>query len=325
MIAKTTFFKLKTPVVFIIFNRPETTERVFEEIRKARPLKLFVVADGHRADCPGEEEKCAEVRAIIDRVDWDCEVIKNYSTKNLGCGARPATGISWVFEQVEEAIILEDDCLPHPSFFQFCQELLEHYRDDDRIMQISGDNFQFGEGRSDYSYYFSMFSHPVSIWGWATWRRAWEKYDHNIKLWPEIRAGGWLKTYLGNNRVSAYWTMIFDEIYNRQYTSCWDYQWTFCRWIQEGLCIVPNQNLISNIGWGNDATHTTLSGSISIWDNIPSKEMKFPLKHPPYVLRDRKADEANLKMNWANLPVRIVRLIMRVIHLGKKTISLSTK
>jgi len=294
-------FKLTTPVAFIIFNRPDTTAQVFAEIRRVKPTKLLVIADGPRKDRPGEAEKCAQARAIIDKVDWECEVLKNYGDKNMGCGGRVASGLSWVFEQVEEAIILEDDCVPHPSFFQFCQELLEKYRYDDRIMQISGDNFLFGKRRTDYSYYFSMFSHPVLIWGWASWRRAWEKYDYDIKLWPQIRDRGMLKSYFGNNRLSDNWTRIFDEVYDNKFT--WDYQWTFCRWIQSGLCIVPNQNLISNIGWGQDATHTITPNTI--WDNIPRKEMGFPLNHPPYVLCDYDADRYVLKRAWPNLINRI--------------------
>ncbi len=158
---------IRTPVALIIFNRPDTTERVFAEIAKARPPKLFIIADGPREDRPGEAERCASARAIVDRVDWNCEVQKNYSDVNLGCGARPATGISWVFDQVEEAIILEDDCIAHPTFFRFCDELLEKYRDDERIMHIAGNNFQFGNQRTSFSYFFS---HHNICWGWASWR-----------------------------------------------------------------------------------------------------------------------------------------------------------
>src|SRR5512139_3287315 len=173
-------WQLKTPVAFIIFNRPDTAERVFAEIAKARPPKLLVVADGPRANRSGEAEKCAATRAIIDRVDWDCEVLTNFSDTNLGCKNRVSSGIDWVFEQVPEAIILEDDCLPHPTFFRFCEELLERYRDDERIGMISGDNFQLGQKRTDASYYFSRYNH---IWGWASWRRAWRHYDREASAW----------------------------------------------------------------------------------------------------------------------------------------------
>lgn len=152
-------WRLTTPVAFLVFNRPDTTIRVFEEIRRARPPKLLVVADGARADRPGEAEKCAQVRAIVEQVDWECGVLKNYADDNMGCKRRISSGLDWVFANVEEAIILEDDCLPHPSFFRFCEELLRRYRDDERVMMISGDNFQFGKKRTDYSYYFSKYPH----------------------------------------------------------------------------------------------------------------------------------------------------------------------
>src|SRR4029453_18315014 len=155
---------LRTPVAFFIFNRPEATARVFGEIAKVKPARLFVIADGPRQSRLGEAEKCAAARAIIERVDWDCEILKNYSDVNVGCGIRIATGISWVFEQVEAAIILEDDCLPHQTFFRFCEELLEKYRDDEGVMHIAGNNLLFGRRQMPFSYCFSYFT---PSWGWA--------------------------------------------------------------------------------------------------------------------------------------------------------------
>ncbi|MFM6693784.1 MAG: glycosyltransferase family 2 protein, partial [Microcystis panniformis] len=274
-----TDFQLTTPVAFLIFNRPDTTARVFEAIRQAKPPKLLVVADGPRPDRADDIEKCKAARAVIEGVDWDCEVLKNYSDLNLGCGKRPATGITWVFEQVEEAIILEDDCLPHATFFRFCEELLNYYRQDERIMVISGNNFQFGRNRTDYSYYFSRYNH---IWGWASWRRAWQYFDYDLKLWPKIRKENWLTSILENRKVVKYWTKNFQRTYEGDPT-VWDYRWTFACWIQNGLTILPNHNLVSNIGFGEDATHTI--GSKSRVANLPVKEMNFPLKHPPFLLR----------------------------------------
>ena len=197
-----TDWQLQTPVVLLIFNRPDTTERVFETIRQAKPPKLLVVADGPRADKPGEAEKCAAVRAILDRVDWDCQVIQNYADTNLGCRERVSSGLNWVFETVEEAIILEDDCLPHPTFFRFCEELLERYRHDDRIMTISGNNLQFGRPHTEDGYYFSRYTH---IWGWASWRRAWRFYDLEMKAWPELRNTNWLAEKMKSERSANYW------------------------------------------------------------------------------------------------------------------------
>ena len=258
-------YQLKTPVVFIIFNRPDTTSRVFAEIAKARPPKLLVIADGPRANHPDDAEKCAAVRAIVDNVDWDCEVLTNYSNVNLGCKRRVSSGLDWVFDIVEEAIILEDDCLPHPTFFQFCEELLEKYRDDERIAMISGNNFLVGKKRTEYSYYFSRYTH---IWGWASWRRAWDNYDVDMKLWPEIRDGGWLDDLLDNKKGVWYWNYIFQNVYKGKIDS-WDYQWTFSCWIQSAMTIIPTVNLVSNIGFGSGAVHTKEENKFSNMLNKP--------------------------------------------------------
>ena len=280
---------MKTPVAFLIFNRPDTTEKVFEAIRQAQPLKLLVVADGARSDRPSEAEKCQATRAIIDRVDWECEVLTNYSDVNLGCKTRVSSGLNWVFDHVEEAIILEDDCLPDPSFFLFCEKLLNYYREDERIMVISGDNFQFGRKRTDYSYYFSRYNH---CWGWATWKRAWQYYDLEMKLWQEIRDGNWLEYILHKPRAVKYWNKVFQASYDRIIDS-WDYQWTYTCWIQNGLTILPNVNLVSNIGFGTEGTHTTSNNSPVA--KLPTEKMYFPLRHPPFIIRDAEADEFTQK------------------------------
>lgn len=281
---------MKTPVAFLIFKRPDTTEKVFEAIRQVKPTKLLVVADGPRTDQPGEAEKCTAARAIVERVDWDCEVLKNYSDINLGCGLRPATGITWVFEQVEEAIILEDDCVPHPTFFRFCKELLEKYRDDQRIMHISGNNFQFGNKRSEYSYYFSRYTHS---WGWATWRRAWQYYDFKMKHLPQILEEGWLNKLLQDRKAIQYWNRIFQEAYEAEQTHIWDYQWNFACFIRSGLSVISNVNLVSNIGFNTEATHTL--DSLSPCASVPAEVMCFPLSHPPFVICDTQADNFDLK------------------------------
>ncbi|MGC1799486.1 MAG: hypothetical protein WA701_03795, partial [Solirubrobacterales bacterium] len=189
-------WEFRTPVAMLIFNRPETTARVFERVREARPPKLLVVADGPRADRPGEAGRCREARAVVEAVDWPCELMTDYSEVNLGCGKRISSGLDWVFDSVEEAIVLEDDCLPHPSFFRFCEELLKRYRAEERVVHVSGDNFQSAgraggavgrllrlAGRSwSPSYYFSRYAH---VWGWASWRRAWSDYDFEMTAWRD--------------------------------------------------------------------------------------------------------------------------------------------
>jgi hypothetical protein len=289
-------FKLTTPVAFIIFNRPDTTERVFAEIAKAKPSKLLVVADGARTDKSGEAEKVAATRAIIERVDWDCEVLTNYSDINLGCKRRVSSGIDWVFEQVEEAIILEDDCLPDSSFFRFCEELLKRYRYDQRIGMISGDNFQFGNRRNDDSYYFSKYVH---IWGWASWRDRWQSsYDVELKKWPAIRDGGWLEDMLGNKKEAVNWKGVFERTYKGEIDT-WDFQWVFANWVEGRINIMPNVNLISNIGFGADATHTVSGCHL---ENLPVDKVLFPMAHPVGVFRNLQADLFTIQQSL-NMPL----------------------
>lgn len=274
---------LTTPVALLIFNRPETTAQVFAAIRAARPTTLLVVADGPRPERAGEAERCAAARAVVEQVDWPCDVLRNYADVNLGCRRRVSSGLDWVFETVEEAIILEDDCVPHPTFFRFCAELLERYRDDERVMHISGDNFQTAPLRSAYSYYFSRYPH---VWGWASWRRAWQHYDVDLKLWPELRAGGWLLDWLGEADSARYWSRTMESCY-RRLIDTWDFQWTLACWAQSGLSILPAVNLVSNVGFNTEATHTRFGSRLA---NLPTQPLEFPLRHPPFILRDSRAD-----------------------------------
>jgi hypothetical protein len=290
-------YRCKSPVAFLVFNRPGTTSRVFAEIARARPQKLLVVADGPRHDRLGESDRCAEVRRIIEGVDWDCEVLTNYAEENLGCERRVSSGIDWVFANVDEAIFLEDDCLPHPSFFRFCDEMLKRFRNNDKIMTICGDNFQFGSRPSNYSYYFSRYCH---IWGWASWRRAWNFYDVRISDWPKLKKSGWLHDILENKRDVRYWENIFDQTHQGK-TGTWDHQWLFACWQQSGLSVLPGVNLISNIGFGADATHTRGKGGKVA--SMATQEMTFPLTDPPAIICDSAADD-----NTARLFFRTSRL-----------------
>jgi hypothetical protein len=277
-------YELKTPVAMLIYRRPHTTEKVFEAVRQAKPPKLLVVANAPRPEKEGEAEKCAQTRAIIERVDWDCEVLTNYADSYLSCLGRIYSGLDWVFNTVEQAIILEDDCVPHPSFFRYCQELLEHYQDDERIVAVCGDNFQMGRRRTEDSYYFSRYTH---FWGWASWRRAWQNYDPEMKLWPELRDKGWLTDVLGDPKAVRWWRNTFQTTYDKGIDT-WDWQWIFASWVQNGLAIAPNVNLVSNIGFNAAAAHT---GDVYDWRaNMPTQEMTFPLKHPQAVIQNAKAD-----------------------------------
>lgn len=212
---------LNTPVAFIVFNRPDLTRLTFEAIRKQQPAQLFLIADGQRSGHPSDAVQCTEVRKIVERIDWPCEVRFNYSERNLGCKDRIVTGLDWVFSQVEQAIILEDDCLPHPDFFMFCEAMLHRYWDDSRVMVITGNNHQGGRRRGDASYYFSKYPH---IWGWATWRRAWNLNDSTLAFWPSWKNSASWKKYIPDRLERTYWTDRFNEVRQGNQT-IWSYQW----------------------------------------------------------------------------------------------------
>lgn len=274
---------LKTPVLFVVFNRPKLAQRVLAAIRQAKPSRLFIAADGPRTGKPGDYEKCQAVRTILrDGIDWDCEVRTLLRDRNLGCKAAVSSAITWLFEQVEEGIILEDDTLPTPDFFPFCQELLNKYRDNPTVVHISGNNFQFGRKRGDASYYFSIYNHN---WGWATWRRAWQFYDVTMTSYPVHRQDeAWLKR-LSSSGEREYWLSCFDRTWRGQIDT-WDFQWTFAVWLQGGLSILPNANLVSNIGHGSNATHTSATSNLA---NVATGRLSA-LIHPSEVTTDARAD-----------------------------------
>lgn len=305
--------KLDTPVAFFIFNRPDTTQKVFNEIKKAKPPIMLVVADGARN--PGEEEKCRAARAIIEQVDWDCDVRKNYSDKNLGCKGRVSSGLDWVFENVDRCIILEDDCLPHQSFFYFCQELLEKYKNNERIMHITGDNFQSQNAsfQCKESYYFSRISH---IWGWASWRRAWKHYDLNIRDWPKIKESGLLRKLFRDDGATARWEEKFDAYHEGKIDS-WDGQWSFACMANNGLCIVPKVNLISNIGFDVSATHSS-NLRRDRFANLPAFPIEFPLIHPNKIEANEQADRFTQEYvfgahNYRGVGQRFRRFIRKIM------------
>ncbi len=273
---------MKTPVLFLIFNRPHTTARVFETIRQARPPRLYVAGDGARENREGEAEKVAKARKIATQVDWPCELKILFREKNLGCKKAVSSAITWFFEQEEQGIILEDDCLPHPDFFRFCEVLLDYYANDERIFVITGNNFQNGQKRGNASYYFSKYNH---CWGWATWRRAWEYYQGNIPFWPEwSRSEDWLRK-IPNRAERRYWQKIFNQVYQNKIDS-WAYPWTASVWYAGGLTATPNVNLVSNIGFGDDATHTV---EINQFANLPTSFIGYII-HPNEVIQDIEAD-----------------------------------
>lgn len=280
--------RLSTPIVFIVFNRPQVTERVFSEIRKVKPKHLLIIGDGPRESIISDAENCRLVRDIVSQVDWDCQTLTNFSSVNLGCKKRITTGLSWVFENVPEAIILEDDCLPEPSFFEFCELMLDRYRDNKSVGIISGDNFSSLSFPMTASYYFSRYAH---IWGWACWRRTWEKYSSEIEFWPSFKDSAQFNRLVFNSSEKAYWSSIFERVY-RGLIDTWDYQLTLSMWRFNFVSVVPAVNLIKNIGFGQDATHTKSNSPLS---NITTHPMKFPLVHPRDIQVDNFFDEIESK------------------------------
>lgn len=278
---------MRSAVLFIVFNRPDTTKKVFEMIRKAQPPRLYVTADGSRPDKAGDKEKCQEVRRIATAVDWDCEVKTLFREKNLGPKIAISSAIDWFFEHEEEGVILEDDVLPLPTFFQYCDELLERYRHDARVGVISGCNFVSKRFTPKESYFFSWHNH---VWGWASWRRAWQYYDITMQAWPEWRDKGGLKSVLDRNKLfESYWTSIFDIAYNGGIIT-WDYQWTFTCWYHGMITALPAHNQTYNIGFARpDAVHTTGNVPDYIKKSIPEL-LEFPLTHTVNVERSVDAD-----------------------------------
>lgn len=270
----------EAPVAFLIFNRPEHTKRSFAAIRAARPKRLFIIADGPRT--PEEKRLCEEVRNITEKIDWDCQVERKYSDINLGCDPCSTAGISWVFTKVDRLIFIEDDGLPHPDFFPYCNELLEKYKDDTRIMNISGDNFHQKnlEFSCQESYFFT--SIPL-MHGFATWRRAWNLYDDTMSKWPEVKKRGLLDSIFVDFATRTHFSYKFDQYYNGALTN-WDGKWTFAHIINRSLSISPQVNLVTNIGYGQDATNSKNSED---WKaNLPTKPLPFPIVHPQIIMLD---------------------------------------
>jgi hypothetical protein len=275
--------QLKTPVVYLVYNRPKCVKRTFPVICSVKPRVLFLIADGPKPDCATDFENCSKVREILENIDWPCKVYRNYSESNMGLKKRVSSGLSWVFEHVSEAIILEDDCLPHPEFFEFCEILLKRYESDERIWTVTGDNFQNGKRRGKASYYFSKYPH---CWGWATWARAWKNYQGDIPFWPSWRESRGWKYFHNNRNEEKYWRAIFDKVYTGKINS-WSYPWIGTVWYHNGLTATPNVNLVSNIGFGADGTHCLQN------DKRNGMQVKSigSCIHPIKIQKDNRADK----------------------------------
>ncbi len=275
-------YKTRSAVLFIIFNRPDTTNRVFSEIRKARPRRLYIAADAPRKERPQEIQLCEQTRSIVKKIDWDCEVKTLFQEDNLGCRASVPTAIDWFFKQEEEGIILEDDCLPANSFFKFCDVMLEKYRNDTRVWHISGCNLQEGKQWGDGSYYFSNRAH---VWGWANWRRVWSAYNQKLDNYDNKQVEAKLLNIYPDPLIVKAWKNIYNQLKSGSINS-WAYYLDFILFFNNGLNIIPNVNLISNLGYGDDSTNT--KDKNHRFANVPLKEISV-INHPQFILPEKKS------------------------------------
>ena len=272
-----------TPILYLIFNRPNLTKITFQSIRSIKPKKLFIAADGPRKGIFEDKEKCQEVREIVSKIDWFCDVKFLFRDENLGCGKAVSEAITWFFSNVDEGIILEDDCFPDESFFYFCSVLLNKYRDNEKIMHIGSNNFQNGIKRGNSDYYFSTIPH---IWGWATWKRALDKYNFDLNLFSSNYFFDILKTVYKNKYLINYWIDKFISMSMHEIDT-WDYQWHFAILKYQGIAISPNKNLVSNKGFGLDSTHTNIIDPLV---SDLNRNSIFHIKHPKRVKICHKAD-----------------------------------
>jgi len=273
-----------TPVLFLIYNRQELTFETFEQIKKIKPKKLYVAADGPKKNKPNDYKNCEQTRQILLGIDWDCQVKTLFRESNLGCKIAVSSAINWFFENEEAGIIIEDDIIADKDFFLFCEEMLTKYADDNRIMHIAGNNLQFGWKKNEYSYYFSNYG---SIWGWATWKRAWKLYDVEISKYPQFIMDQALQSIFNNEDEIQFRKSNFNEIFFNGLDT-WDFQWTFARLSNSGLSIVSNKNLIKNIGFNKEATHTKDVNDLRA--NLQIEKLNFPLVHPNFIVRDTFSD-----------------------------------
>ncbi len=249
--------RFDVPILLIIFNRPETTREVFEKIRIIKPKVLYIAADGPRKNRESDTIKCNEAREVTEKIDWKCHIKRLYRKDNLGCGRAVSGALNWFFKNVENGIILEDDCLADESFFEFSETMLQKYKKYADVMHISGDNFFDQSQKNKNSYLMSSYPH---VWGWATWRRAWNKYDFKIKKWSGKNLIQKIKSIRGNLWNKFYWTAMFDSVLYKA-NDTWDFQWVYAMMENNGLSIFPGVNLVTNIGFGASSTHTSSATS----------------------------------------------------------------
>ena len=292
---------MNVAILLLIWRRPGHTKKVIDSIRKIAPRKIYISADGHKKNDDYNKKLVEMVREIvIKEIDWECKVMKNFSKVNKGCKNAVSDGIDWFFNYENEGIILEDDCLPSEAFYYFCSSLLEKYRNNEKIWAICGNGYQESNMDNENSYFYSRY---VDIWGWATWKRCWQKYDRDMKTWQDKKSAQKLKNIFEKNREFKYWKKIFDNLFFNNQPDTWDYQWQYTLFINSGMACMPFMNLVENIGFGEGATHTTEIPVITDFDIEKSKSFKFPLCHPNYISRSKKCDKNLQELFYSGYPI----------------------
>ncbi len=303
---------MNTPLLLLLFNRPIETSLLFEKLQKIKPKKIYISQDGPRKNNNQDESLCNEVRKIVNEKKWDYEIIEKINTKNLGCRKAVSEGIDWFFENESRGIILEDDCIPSRSFFMFSEEMLKKYENDNEIYLISGSNFQKNKIIGDGDYYFSKYAH---CWGWSTWRRAWKKYDKDLKFWNNWKKTKEWRNFHKNKFERKYWMKIFNNVEKNNIDS-WAYVWLASVWYNNGLTITPNYNLIQNIGFNVNATSTISSNRDYNLDK--EQNMNFPIKDPSKKSININADEFVFKNHFNGIynfwPWRILYILKILLN-----------
>lgn len=301
----------RTPILLLAYRRPDTTRRVLDALRPHRPAVLFVACDGPVTGDGEQAAACAATRQLIERaVDWPCELNRRYRSHNAGCRHGVSEAISWFFAQVSEGVILEDDVLPDASFFPYCSELLERYREDGRVGMVSGSTPGNRPPRDGASYRFSRYAH---VWGWASWRRAWRCYDAAMASWPALRDQGWLVD-VGGRRFARYWRHQLERVWQGE-CDTWDYIWQMSCWKEGLLSVSPARNLVDNLGFRDRrATHTRLDPS----PLPPAAAMATPLRHPSQMIADGRVDGVDLARYYTpRLPRRLWRRVRRDLEVQR--------
>jgi hypothetical protein len=303
-------YQCRAPVTLILFNRSDTLRLVINALRLVQPKVIFAIADGPREGNIDDIESCIKAREVLNEIDWDCNISKRFLDCNLGVGRNPAEGIDWVFDRIGETIILEDDCIPNPDFFKFCDKLLDRYRNNPRVMMISGNNHTLGQYTIDNSY---AFTYHTQTHGWATWKDSWQHYDYRVQKWPKFRSYQWLYNITGSIISSIFWMKIFDKAYAKE-SPYWDFQWTLCCWINSGVNIVPAVNLVSNAGYGAHATNT--KDKSNPFSNLKTESMSFPLVHAETININYKLGRTLNKTVYGFTFVSTAkRLVVRILSL----------